>query len=174
MYSSLKLLISRSVIIEKTFRYIIAVAFFVMMGVTFVDVLGRYFFGRPLPAAYEMTELLLAIGVFAAMPYATFGHGHIKITLLDGLFSGTREKVRNIVVSIICSVATFGLSYQAYLRGSRLQEYGDHTLFLQAPLAPFAYFIALMSSVMGICFLTMAARHSFVGAEMNDQDKTVE
>ena len=41
---------------------------FAMMALTFVDVIGRYVVNSPLLGAYELTEVLLALVVFGAVP----------------------------------------------------------------------------------------------------------
>ena len=42
-----------------------------MMGLTFVDVIARYVFNRPLAGAFEVTELLLLVLIFAGLPLVT-------------------------------------------------------------------------------------------------------
>ncbi len=142
---------------EKILQVAVATTLFAMMAVTFTDVAGRFFFDRPLPAAYEMTELLMAVAIFGAMPVATRSQGHITISLLDGLFRGRSVRVRAVVVSLLCAAASFALAYEVLSCGMRQLDQGDHTLFLKAPLGPFALFIAAMSAVTGICFLLVAA-----------------
>jgi TRAP-type C4-dicarboxylate transport system permease small subunit len=141
---------------ETVLQTIVAITLFVIMTVTFVDVTGRYVFLRPLPAAYELTELLMALGVFGAMPLAARSQEHITISLLDGLFTDRAMKIRTFIVSVMCATISFALAYVIWLRGLRLMAQGEFTLFLKAPLAPFAFFVAIMSALMGICFLLAA------------------
>ena len=44
-----------------------ALVLFCLMSLTTVDVIGRYFFNRPLRGAFEITELLLLTLIFAAI-----------------------------------------------------------------------------------------------------------
>ena len=46
-----------------------------MMGLTFVDVVARYVFNRPLAGAFEVTELLLLVLIFAGLPLVTYADG---------------------------------------------------------------------------------------------------
>ena len=41
---------------------------FVLMLVTFVDVVSRYLFNWPLRGAFEVTELMLLVLIFAGLP----------------------------------------------------------------------------------------------------------
>ena len=42
-----------------------------MMVVTAIDVAGRYFLNRPIGGAFEVTEILMGLVIFAGMPLAT-------------------------------------------------------------------------------------------------------
>lgn len=138
---------------KHALHVIVAGTLFGMLSVTVVDVTGRYFFGRPLPAAYEITELMLAIMVFGAMPLAALGQGHITISILEGFFKGKVERIRLILISFFCALASFGLAYEVLIRSMRIFNEGDHTLFLKAPIAPIAFFITGMSVIMGGVYL---------------------
>src|SRR5690625_3627836 len=60
-----------------------AVALFLLMCLTCIDVVGRYFFSRPLIGATELTEIGLSFVIFAAMPVITWRGGHIVVDLID-------------------------------------------------------------------------------------------
>ena len=52
-----------------------SVVLFLLMLITCIDVVGRYLFASPLPGATELTEVGLAIMVFAAIPVITWCGG---------------------------------------------------------------------------------------------------
>ena len=62
-----------------------SVALLGLMAMTCIDVAGRYFFRSPLPAAYELTTLLMAILIFAGLPVVTGVGAHLKVDLLEGV-----------------------------------------------------------------------------------------
>ena len=48
----------------------------VMMLLTFLDVVLRYLFNRPMAGAFEVTELLLLVLIFAGLPLVTYADEH--------------------------------------------------------------------------------------------------
>ena len=57
-----------------------------MIGVTCIDVIGRYLLDRPFGGAYELTQILLAAQVFVALPLTTADGGHVEVDLALHLF----------------------------------------------------------------------------------------
>src|SRR5947199_4642535 len=55
-----------------------AVALAIIALVTFGDVIGRYFFHAPFAFTVELTQLLVAIGVFFGGGLRTHGDAHIR------------------------------------------------------------------------------------------------
>ena len=62
-----------------------ATVLFAMMVLTFVDVTGRKLFTRPVYGAYEITEFLMGMLIFCALPLVTAREGHVSIDVLDHL-----------------------------------------------------------------------------------------
>ena len=60
-----------------------AVTLLILMLLTCTDVLGRYLFDNSLDAASELTEICIAILVFAEMPIITWRGGHVVVDILD-------------------------------------------------------------------------------------------
>lgn len=53
-----------------------------LVGVTVVDVVGRYLLNAPMAAAYELTQIALAALVFIALPMTTADDGHVEVDLV--------------------------------------------------------------------------------------------
>src|SRR5699024_10106075 len=62
-----------------------AIVLFLLMVLTCVDVVGRYFFSQPLIGATELTEISLSLVIFTAIPVITWRGGHIVVDLIDGI-----------------------------------------------------------------------------------------
>ena len=78
----------------------IAVAVFSMAGLTFVDVIGRYFFNAPIPGAFEIVGLILGIAMIGAFPLVTFQERHITVDLFDSFIRGRFRRIRAVVVRL--------------------------------------------------------------------------
>ena len=61
-----------------------ALAILALMAVAFADVMMRSFV-RPLSGAFELTEVLVGVMVFAALPFVTLSGKHVKVSLLRSL-----------------------------------------------------------------------------------------
>ena len=64
-----------------------------MMCLTFVDVVARYVFNRPLRGGFEITELLLLVLIFAGLPLVSHADEHVTMDFIDRLL-GERAKLR--------------------------------------------------------------------------------
>lgn len=60
---------------------------FSLMLLTCLDVGGRYLFNNAIDGSIELTQIGLAILVFAALPIITWRGGHIVVDLIDGFIS---------------------------------------------------------------------------------------
>jgi TRAP-type C4-dicarboxylate transport system permease small subunit len=137
-----------------------AVVLFVLMMLTVVDVVGRDVFNAPLPGGFELTELMMAVLVFAALPAVTQRESHIVIDLLDFLTPRWLVVPRQVAIYVLCA-AVLGLwSWRTWAWGDRMARYGDVTEFLKIPLAPVSYFISVLSAATGAIFLLLAWRYA--------------
>ncbi|MDT0683207.1 TRAP transporter small permease [Roseicyclus sp. F158] len=129
-----------------------------LMSVTGMDVIGRYLFDRPLPGAFEMTELLLAALVFAALPLVSRSGGHVEVDLLDSLLPpGARRALLWIgAAAAFCVLMVF--AWRLVLHG--LQQAGDgaRSISLGIPFAPVSFFGAAGCAVAALFGLVRAIR----------------
>src|SRR5207237_4001843 len=78
----------------RLLQWLAAATLFALMAVVSVDVVGRYLFNRPLPAGYELVQVLMGLMVFTALPLISRQNDQITIGLLDHLFKGSDERWR--------------------------------------------------------------------------------
>ncbi len=137
---------------------ILALALFMMMIVTFVDVVGRYAFNSPLSGAKELTELLLMVVVFGAAPLVTAANEHITTTLFDEISSNSMRRSRAVSISAISAVACGVLSWQCWVQGHLAAGLNARTPLLDVPTAPFIYFMSAMSAACALILLVMTVQ----------------
>ena len=131
--------------IERLLRGILALVLFSMMALVFVDVIARYVFNDPIPGAFEITQLLMGLLVFSGLPLASRAGQHITISLMDGLFHGRARVLRRAAIETLSGAALLGLAWLLWRDAEKARGWGDYTAFLEIPLHPVLYFIALMS-----------------------------
>ena len=85
-----------------------SVSIVVMMVVGAADVLGVALFRMPVPATFEITELMMVCAVFGGMAYAQAQQKHIRVLFLVRHFS---RRVRGVLelVAVLVGVVFFSL-----------------------------------------------------------------
>ena len=121
-----------------------------MMMVTVVDVVGRYVFNAPLPAGFELTEYLMGVLVFLALPLVSARGEHVRISLFDSRLGAAAKRRRDRILGIVAASACALVAWPVVQLGIRMGGYGDGTQTLGIPLAPLAFFIAASLVVSGM------------------------
>lgn len=126
-----------------------SVILFSMMIVTFVDVVGRYGFNRPLRGAFEGTELMLLVLIFAGLPLVSHADEHVTMDFIDHMVGPAARKVIAALAQLVCAATLIGLSWLIWVKAGKIAAYGDTTDVLKILLAPFVYFMAAMIALSG-------------------------
>lgn len=142
--------------LDRALGVLAAVTLFFMMGVTFIDVAMRKVLPGTFPAADELTKMSLGVLIFAALPLVTARREHVVISLFDGLFSRRWNTVRMIVVDVASAVLLAVLAWRLAGLAIRFGTYDDRTLFLDAPWAPFAWFMFATAALASALALSLA------------------
>ena len=126
---------------------------FLMMLLTFVDVVARYLFNFPLRGGFEVTELMLLVLIFAGLPLVSHADEHVTMDFIDRMLpeAGRRFVVR--LVHAVCAAVMFFLTWQVWIKAGRIAGYGDTTDVLKIAVGPFVYFMAAMILLTGLVHL---------------------
>jgi TRAP-type C4-dicarboxylate transport system permease small subunit len=130
-----------------------------MMLLTFVDVVARYVFSRPVRGAFEMTELMLLVLIFAGLPLVSFTDEHALMDFIDRLLGPRAQRVLEGLVQAVCAAVMFLLAWQVWIKADRIWAYRDATDVLRIVYGPFVYFMAVMIGLAGAIHLYKAAAH---------------
>ena len=133
--------------------YLAAVTLFLLMAMTFFDVLLRSLANNPIESATELTRLFMAIIVFSSLPMVTWKGQHIVVDLLDPLFSATLGKFRDISINMICGIVLLWPAWRVYELAERSRSYGDITEYLHMPQFYIGWFIALATFVTALIMI---------------------
>jgi TRAP-type C4-dicarboxylate transport system permease small subunit len=129
-----------------------------MMCLTFVDVVARYVFNRPIRGGFEITELLLLVLIFAGLPLVSHADEHVTMDFIDRLLHGRARVWLNRVVHILVAAVMLFMAWQVTIKAGRIASYGDATDVLRIVYAPFVYFSAAMIALAGLIHLYKAAQ----------------
>lgn len=128
--------------LSRWFNGIAMVALSAMLVLVTADILGGKALGMPVPGAMDLTSLfgLLIIG-FSTTETHIMGR-HIEVDFVTMRLSKRLRKILRSISTILCilffTAAVWRISKYAY----GLQAYGEASLTVKIPLAPFAYALA--------------------------------
>ena len=126
---------------------------FAMMLLTTVDVVARYGFNRPLRGAFEVTELLLVVLIFAGLPLVSFAGEHAVMDFVDRVLGRRAQVALERVVQAVSAALMFLLTWLVWGKADRVWAYRDATDVLRVVYGPFVYFMAVMLAVAGVIHL---------------------
>lgn len=140
---------------------IAAMALFSIMWLTLVDVVGRKFFEHSLPGGLEITEILMVMVIFGALPLVSWRSEHVVFDSLDAFIPDWLKGMQARLVNLICAGVFGFLARLMAMRAERFAEYGDKTVHLELAISPVAWVMT------GLLVLTALVHLLFVFVPMS-------
>lgn len=126
-----------------------ALLLFAMMALTFVDVVGRYLFNRSVTGAFEITEIMMAMLIFAGLPLVVRRREHVSVDLIDHFVPRRTQRVHRVLIELVSSALMFGLAHLMWHKAQRSAAYDDMSTVLSIRYAPFVYAICAFLVIAG-------------------------
>ena len=126
---------------------------FLMMLLTFADVVARYLINRPIRGGFEITELTLLVLIFAGLPLVSRADEHVTMDFIDRLLPPRLRVPWVRGMHAICAAIMFFLAWQVWIKATRIASYSDTTDVLRITIGPFVYFMAAMIALTGLVHL---------------------
>ncbi len=145
-------------ILETACGVIAGTALFAIMALTFLDVNGRKLMSNSIPGSLELTELLMVVVIFAAMPLVTLRGEHVVFDSLDSYLPAGLQKAQRAIVNVLCAGAMLALAWLMWDAGGQFMQSGETTAQLKILKAPFLYGMSVMCAVTGFIHLALIAR----------------
>jgi TRAP-type C4-dicarboxylate transport system permease small subunit len=133
------------------------IALFAIMALTFFDVLGRKLLSNSIPGSLEMTELLMVVVIFAALPLVSERGEHVEFDSLDPYLPAWLRKLQSVLVNIVCATVLLALAWIMWSTGTQFLQNGETTAQLQILKAPFIYGMAVFCAATGIVHVVFLA-----------------
>jgi TRAP-type C4-dicarboxylate transport system permease small subunit len=147
-----------SKLLEALCGMLAAAALFAIMALTFFDVGGRKLFNNSIPGSLELTELLMVVVIFGALPLVSMRGEHVLFDSLDGYLSTAMLKAQKAVIHLLIAAALLALGWLMWKTGAQFAANGETTAQLKLPKAPFIYGMAVLCAVSGLVHLSLIAR----------------
>lgn len=91
-----------------------------MMFITAIDVIGRYFLRISTGIAFQTTEILMGLVIFAGMPLATAAREHVSANFLELLLTTRGRCLQAAAIDMICVAIAVVLAWRVFERGQSL------------------------------------------------------
>lgn len=144
--------------ITALFAGVSAVALFAMMLLTFADVFSRKFLTNSITGAVELTELLMLVMIFFALPLASLAGEHIVFDLLDRALPAALLRWQQTLSHALTALVFGGAAWLVWERAQRTAEFGDMTSALEIKTAPFHGMAAAMLGITAMAHAWLAWR----------------
>lgn len=130
-----------------------AVALFCIMALTFFDVSGRKFASASITGSLEVTELLMVIVIFAALPLVSIRREHVVFDSFDHVLPPAVRRVQTMLVNLVCGGLLLALAWLMWRTGGEFANSGETTAQLKLLKAPFIYGMSVLCGLTGLVHL---------------------
>jgi TRAP-type C4-dicarboxylate transport system permease small subunit len=129
------------------------IALFAIMVLTFLDVGGRKLLDNSITGSLELTELLMVVVIFGALPLVSERGEHVVFDSLDPYLPPFLKKIQRALVHLLCAVALIALGWLMWQTGTDFLGTGETTAQLKILKAPFIYGMGVLCALTGVVHL---------------------
>ncbi len=142
-------------LLETLCGLLAGIALFAIMVLTFLDVGGRKLLDNSITGSLELTELLMVVVIFGALPLVSERGEHVVFDSLDPYLPNVIKKIQRALVHLLCGAALLGLGWLMWQTGTDFLQSGETTAQLQILKAPFIYGMGVLCAFTGFIHLTL-------------------
>lgn len=128
------------------------------MALTFFDVGGRKLLSNSIPGSLELTELLMVVVIFGALPLVSLRGEHVLFDSLDPYVPPRALRVQKAVINVLMGLALIALGVLMWKTAGEFALTGETTAQLKLPKAPFIYGMAVLCALAGVVHLGLVLR----------------
>ena len=139
--------------LETLSALLAGIALFAIMVLTFLDVGGRKLLSQSITGSLELTELLMVVVIFGALPLVSERGEHVVFDSLDPLLPQWLRKVQRFLVHLLCAGALLALGWLMWKTGNDFLASGETTAQLKVLKAPFVYGMGVLCAFTGVVHL---------------------
>lgn len=133
-----------------------------LMLITCIDVFGRYFFNHPLTGSTELSESLLGVMIFTALPVISWRNEQVVVDILDSYVPPKLHLIRNVLFNVIAAIALGFMGKRIIELGLRALKSGEVTEYLHISIGNLLYFFGIMCWLTAIAYLTLGIYRAWI------------
>jgi TRAP-type C4-dicarboxylate transport system permease small subunit len=146
--TKLQSLSKRLKLFSSILAYIGILALLIMMILTALDVIGRYFFNRPILGVYELTEFMVLILIFSFIGYTQAHKSHVSVDLFMMFLPGKLRVIIDFITHLLCLMMMALITWMGIVKVKDLMDAGEASPNLGIPTYPFAIFLVIGCAAM--------------------------
>jgi len=147
--------------ISRGISWLSTTGVFLVFLVVVVDVIGRYFFNRPIKGSNDICELLLIPVAFFAMGFTQLMKDHVRVTLFYEKFSPKGKAIIDGLVFLIGAVIWAVVAWNMGVRGWKLilsPQTAPSSMILKIPHLPFICMVVVGSILFSLQLIVDSIR----------------
>lgn len=126
-------------LIARTLALVGGVVLLALVVLNTVSIIGRAFVPldigiRPIRGIYDMTEIGMAVAIFAFMPWAQLKEAHARVDLFQPIIPSKLDQLLDLAFNIAMAAVAYLIAWRLYLGMLDKQSYGETTLIAQIPV----------------------------------------
>ncbi len=121
--------------VQQLVNTVLVASLSLMVLLTFVDVVGRRVFNKPVFGANDLTEHLMAVIIFAGLPLLTARRGHLSIDLFDTWLLQPGLRAWHKLVDVLIAAVLGLIAWQYFLSVEEAQAISEVSPALTIPRA---------------------------------------
>jgi len=126
--------------LARIIAYVGTACLLVLVGLSTIDVVLRYFFNSPIAGTIEIIELTMVVLVFLSIGYTQVTKSHVRVEVLSGLL---KPRGKLVLDSIACVNSIVVLLLVIWRTAVFALETPELTVTFGIPVAPFAALVPL-------------------------------
>lgn len=124
-----------------------AISLMLMMFIMVVDVIGRYFFNKPLVGSYELICYTMVLTVFLGLAYAQLENSHVRADIVLHYLKPKAVAVLDVITLSISFITFAYLTWAAILQTKDVYAMNACSEILYIPQWPFQLVVVIGSAV---------------------------
>jgi len=138
---------------------VIVLAF--LMLLTCVDVVGRYLLDRPVPGAFEISELAMGALIFTSLPLVTLRREQVTVDLLSHLVPVRFRRIQQGLLDLLAALCVGIIAWRLWIKAVEMASAGETTATLQIAVYPLVYYMSLLTFLTMILIVVLAWTDAF-------------
>ena len=106
-----------------------------------------------LTGSLELTELLMVIVIFAALPLVSIRSEYVVFDSLDHILPAGLRKLQSMLVNLVCGALLMALAWLMWRTAGEFAQTGETTAQLKLLKAPFIYGMSVLCGLTGLVHL---------------------